>query len=526
MRRYTILLVLFFSFTTALFAGGMTEGSTYAKTILEREDDVSMYFKQVVEPYTFKNGPLQMTIVPLLGETYLLSEYPDMKNKRYSTSQMVDQLGPFIKELDSQQERSGAFFVYLRYEQSEELLNTSSFTINPNFFNYMFLDNDRGEYLRVSEFSVTKAYRVSVSNPVYEFWVRFGDNSSERESFFNSAKEISISVTDFGFEGESIKFQLPLSQLFSEMPEGPHEIIKTIRYEIRSSFTVTFDGANISTLYNQSIEETIPEPESPEKSGYTFNGWYKDSFYQEKWDFETDTLIGDTTLYAKWEPLPYGQISFDSQGGSSPEPENLIVEYGASYGTLPEISKPGYIFRGWSKSPYGGNEIDTGTTVSQPGNFTLYASWEDATVVTSGIYYNLVDFLFLFDGQTSKHSMPVIGAGYLAGINYKEHGITLGAGIGLNLMMASDILSPPSAEEANNHYANLTLFLPVVSLNPGVFNLAIITDVSLHDFTWSSKLAAKLNLGWISFSLGVGYFSEAEKFLPYFGFGVLNGTVL
>ncbi len=78
-------------------------------------------------------------------------------------------------------------------------------------------------------------------------------------------------------------------------------------------------------------------------------------------------------------------------------------------------------------------------------------------------------------------------------------------------MMASDILSLPSAEYAENLYANLTLFLPVISLNPGVFNLATITDVSLQNLSWSSKLTAKLNLGWVSFSLDVEYFSEAEK---------------
>ncbi|MFA7671157.1 MAG: hypothetical protein WCY53_02755 [Sphaerochaetaceae bacterium] len=92
-------------------------------------------------------------------------------------------------------------------------------------------------------------------------------------------------------------------------------------------------------------------------------------------------------------------------------------------------------------------------------------------------------------------------------------------------MMASDILSLPSAEYAENLYANLTLFLPVISLNPGVFNLATITDVSLQNLTWSSKLTAKLNLGWV-FSLDVEYFSEAEKILSYFGIGLINGLLL
>ena len=64
---------------TSLFGGGVTENTTYAKTILESKDSVSTYFQQVVEPFSLKNGPVQLTAVPLLSETYLLSEYPDMK---------------------------------------------------------------------------------------------------------------------------------------------------------------------------------------------------------------------------------------------------------------------------------------------------------------------------------------------------------------------------------------------------------------------------------------------------------------
>ena len=86
-RKYAFLVVLLIICGNSLFSGGITEGSYYARTILERTDDVSVYFKQVVDPLTLKNGPLQMTVVPLISHTFILSEYPDMRNKRLDTYQ-------------------------------------------------------------------------------------------------------------------------------------------------------------------------------------------------------------------------------------------------------------------------------------------------------------------------------------------------------------------------------------------------------------------------------------------------------
>lgn len=51
--------------------------------------------------------------------------------------------------------------------------------------------------------------------------------------------------------------------------------------------------ANGSLIYN--------EPTSPSEEGYEFKGWYKDEEFENAWDFETDTVTSDTTLYAKWD---------------------------------------------------------------------------------------------------------------------------------------------------------------------------------------------------------------------------------
>ena len=45
----------------------------------------------------------------------------------------------------------------------------------------------------------------------------------------------------------------------------------------------------------------ITSPAAPAKAGYTFGGWYKESCCNTAFDFESDTITGDTSLYAKWK---------------------------------------------------------------------------------------------------------------------------------------------------------------------------------------------------------------------------------
>ena len=67
--------------------------------------------------------------------------------------------------------------------------------------------------------------------------------------------------------------------------------------------TVTFEtngGSEIPDLVAQ-YGETIARPDNPVREGYRLIGWYTDIDLQNPWDFDTDTVRGNMTLYAKWE---------------------------------------------------------------------------------------------------------------------------------------------------------------------------------------------------------------------------------
>lgn len=66
--------------------------------------------------------------------------------------------------------------------------------------------------------------------------------------------------------------------------------------------TVTFQtngGSEIPAAKAQ-YGERLVRPEDPIRPGYHVEGWYTDLDLQNSWDFESDVVQGNMTLYAKW----------------------------------------------------------------------------------------------------------------------------------------------------------------------------------------------------------------------------------
>ena len=68
-------------------------------------------------------------------------------------------------------------------------------------------------------------------------------------------------------------------------------------------YTVTFDAnGHGSAPANQTVDygTKVTEPSAPTATGYTFGGWYKEAECTNAWNFTTDVVTGNITLYAKW----------------------------------------------------------------------------------------------------------------------------------------------------------------------------------------------------------------------------------
>ena len=86
-------------------------------------------------------------------------------------------------------------------------------------------------------------------------------------------------------------------------------------------YTVAFDTRGGSTVPSAMTAQnkTMIAPANPERSGYTFAGWYKDADCNQAWNFSKDVVTADMTLYAKWTKNavnPGGNGGSGSNGGN------------------------------------------------------------------------------------------------------------------------------------------------------------------------------------------------------------------
>ena len=104
-------------------------------------------------------------------------------------------------------------------------------------------------------------------------------------------------------------------------------------------------------------------PDTPAATpGYTFGGWNKAD--GTAWDYASDKVTDNITLYAKWAANTY-TITFDTAGGSEIAP--ITQDYGTVI-TAPEApTREVYTFIGWDK------EIPTTMPAE---NMTVTAQWE------------------------------------------------------------------------------------------------------------------------------------------------------
>ncbi|NLK53167.1 MAG: hypothetical protein GX295_12115 [Syntrophomonadaceae bacterium] len=158
-------------------------------------------------------------------------------------------------------------------------------------------------------------------------------------------------------------------------------------YYDRSTYTVSFNsnsGSAVSDITGVRYGATIPAPDNPAKTGYTFAGWYKEEGLTNTWTFGSDTVTAFTTLYAKWTANTH-TVTFDANGGEAPSQASKSVTYAGTYGTLATVSRTGYTFNGWYTASSGGTKITDATTVDITANQTLYAQWEINQYITADI---------------------------------------------------------------------------------------------------------------------------------------------
>lgn len=160
--------------------------------------------------------------------------------------------------------------------------------------------------------------------------------------------------------------------------------------KVEVTFNLSGHGDSIAPLEVDSgskLENS--EALQPTAEGFRFDGWYKNAELTEQWDFDTDIVTDNITLYAKWTPLTiYFTVSFELSGhGDTIAPQKVVAESKLDKATLQPTAE-GFQFEGWYKDAAFTQPWDFDKdTVTQ--DITLYAKWQEVAPGTHVVTFNL-----------------------------------------------------------------------------------------------------------------------------------------
>ena len=164
-----------------------------------------------------------------------------------------------------------------------------------------------------------------------------------------------------------------------------------------NQYTLSFDSAGGSAVASitQDYGSAINAPDDPTREGYTFAGWNP--------TVPATMPAENLTLTAQWTANTY-TVTFDANGGDTPDPASKQVTFDSTYGALATTSRTGYTFVGWFTAASGGDELTADSIVDTAADHTLYAQW-------TAIAYTLVANVDPSGGGT-VHIDPAAGPYY------------------------------------------------------------------------------------------------------------------
>ncbi|MBS5945562.1 MAG: S-layer homology domain-containing protein [Peptoniphilus harei] len=140
---------------------------------------------------------------------------------------------------------------------------------------------------------------VTTENPAAVETVEKKDEVKVEET---ETEEVKEETTEEVVEEEKLEAsEEKVPEAVTEVPEKPEE--ETTDSE-EVTHKVTFDYNYGKTPTTQDVKENgkVTKIEAT-RYGYTFKGWYTDEECTSIFDFDTETIKGDITLYAKWEKV-------------------------------------------------------------------------------------------------------------------------------------------------------------------------------------------------------------------------------
>ena len=300
-----------------------------------------------------------------------------------------------------------------------------------------------------------------------------------------------------------------------------------------NKYKVTFVMNGATSAINQksiAYQSKVTEPDKPNRRGMTFVNWYKEDSLDNVFDFSTETITKDITIYAGWGYT----VTFNGDGATAGTPANIVVLPNDKITKPGKPTKTGETFVNWYKD-VSLNNVFNFSTEKIENHTTIYAGWgytitfnnNGATSGAAGSvkilngktvnitepkkpsktgmtfinWYKDVSLNTVFDFSTETvNKGTTIYAGWGYQVTFVNNGATSDAAANVNIVTGKKVIAPKKPSKTGETFIN---WYKDVSLDT-VFNFN--TETISADTT--------LYAGWghiVTFSAVAGYGQSTQK---------------
>ncbi|MCI8344880.1 MAG: hypothetical protein HFJ42_02750, partial [Clostridia bacterium] len=227
-----------------------------------------------------------------------------------------------------------------------------------------------GPALGLKAFSAGSKTLMQITNPNSSYNVTFmdGENTISTQTIQEGQSATAPVLTK---EGYTLSWDKDFSNITSDL------IVNAIWTPNVYTITLNTNGGNINSgnIANYTYGAGATLPTDVIKVGHTFDGWYEDSSLTGNRVTSISTsATGNKTYYAKWTANTY-TVTLNENGGTINSGSIANYTYGIG-ATLPtNVTKQGYVFRGWFENANCEGTAVTKITETDTGNKTYYAKW-------------------------------------------------------------------------------------------------------------------------------------------------------
>ena len=163
------------------------------------------------------------------------------------------------------------------------------------------------------------------------------------------------------------------------------------------SFNLGYEGATELDSQEHLLGELVTKPANPTRNGYDFAGWYKENTFTNEFNFTSELVSADTTIYAKWIRISTVTYNPNYEGAVN---QTAKTQMGLAENKVLE-NRDKFAFEGWYKESTCTNAFDFNTVLDN--DITLYAGWIQIGDTEYDVTFNLG-----YDGAPTISAQKVI----------------------------------------------------------------------------------------------------------------------